>query len=265
MIFPDKALAIRLENNLAQDMLEYVTTFNQLFPDYNATYREIGGGIAICTGSQFINSAIGMGLNAPVTESDLDTLEAYFRSNQVASAIEICPFTNPNFLKLLNERHYHMSNFTTAYIHPLDTIEPPPTLNPNIIVELITDTEKDLWVQTVIDVSPDDYATDSRLAQAVTHREHTSCFLAKLDGVPVGASALSIRDGVGTFYFTATRQAYRNRGIQGAMIQARLAYAQAQGCEIAFATTIPGNHSMRNVMRAGFHVVYNRSTMIKVL
>ena len=49
------------------------------------------------------------------------------------------------------------------------------------------------------------------------------------------------------------------------MIQARLAYAQSQGCEMAFATTIPGNHSMRNVMRAGFRVVYVRCTMVKEL
>ena len=262
MIFPDKSLATRLENNLAQDMLEYVIAFNHLFPDYGATYREIGGGIAIYTG-QFIHSAIGLGLNSPISNADMETLEAYFRANQVASEIEICPFTDASFLRLLNERHYHLTDFTTAYIHPLYTIQPPPKLNPDIIVEPITNTEKDLWVQTVIDVSPDDHATDSRLAQAVTHRAHTTCFLAKLDGEPVGASALSIRDSVATFYFTATRQAYRNQGVQTAMIQARLDYAKAQDCEMAFATSIPGNHSMRNVMRAGFRVAYVRCTMVK--
>jgi len=263
MIFPDKSLATRLESNLAQDMLEYVQAFNVLFPDYPATVQKIGGGIAICTGSQFINSAIGLGLNTTISTSDLDALEAYFRDNQVDSEIEICPFTDAQFLSSLNERNYHLTSFTTAYIHALDTIQPPPNINPDIVVEPITDNQKELWMQTVCDISPDDQTTDTRLAQAVTHRAHTTCFLAQLDGESIGASALSIRDGVATFYFTATRKAYRQRGVQTAMLQARLAYAQAQDCELAFATTIPGNHSMRNVMRAGFHVAYVRCTMVK--
>lgn len=265
MLFPDKILATRLEKSLAHDMLGYVQSFNQLFPDYDATYKEIGDGVAICTGSQFINSAIGIGLDTRVSNADVEALEAYFRTNQIASEIEICPFTDPDFLNLLNDRHYRLSDFTTAYIHPLDKIQSPPNVNPDIVVDPINSTQNDIWVQTVMDISPHDETTDTRLAQTVTHREHTTCFIARLDGKAVGASALSIRDGLATFYFTATRQAYRNLGVQTAMIQARLAYAQAQGCEMAFATTIPGNHSMRNIMRAGFSIAYVRCTMHKEL
>jgi hypothetical protein len=265
MIFPDRTLAMRLENTLAQDLLGYVMAFNQLFPDYGASYLKIGGGIAIYTGSQFINSAIGLGFDTPISHANMETLEAYFRENRVDSKIDICPFTDSNFLNLLNERHYHLSHFRTAYIHPLDAILPPPTINPDIIVKPITATENDIWVQTVMDMSPDDHSKNTQLAQAVTHRQDTICFLARIAGEPVGASALSIRDGIATFYFTATRQAYRKCGVQTAMIQTRLAYAKSQGCEIAFSTTIPGNHSMRNVMRAGFRVAYVRCTMVKEL
>ncbi len=145
----------------------------------------------------------------------------------------------------------------------MSTIQSLPKLTSDIIVEPITESEKDLWVQTVTDVSPDDHPTDIRLAQVVTHRRHTTCFLAWRNGDPVGASALSIRDEVATFYFTATRQAYRNQGVQTAMIQARLKYAQAQGCTLAFATTLTGSHSMRNILRAGFRDAYVRFTMVK--
>jgi hypothetical protein len=265
MIFPDRALAIRLEKSLSHDMLEYVQSFNQLFPDYDATYKEIGDGIAICTGAQFINSAIGIGLDPRVSNADVEALEAYFRTNQVASEIEICPFTDPDFLNVLNDRHYRLTDFTTAYIHPLDKIQPPPNMTPDIVVDPINSTQNEIWVQTVMDISPHDETIDTRLAQAVTHREHTTCFIARHNGNAVGASALSIRDGIATFYFTATRQAYRSLGVQTAMIQARLAYTQVQGCELAFATTIPGNHSMRNVMRAGFRVAYVRCVMQKEL
>ena len=259
MIFPDKALATKLEKSLAQDMLSYVHAFNKLFPDIGATFVEAGGGIAIYTGDKFINTAIGMGLETPVSIAEFEELEDFFRSHQVSSHIEICPFTDVTLLHHLNRRNYHLMGFTTAYIHPLDkSLQEPPKLNRNIVVEPIDDSDKDVWVDTVMDVESGDKAIDVRLAQAVTYRQNTICFLARLDGKPVGASALSIRDGIGTFYFTATRGAYRNFGVQTAMIQARLAYAQEAGCEMAFATTNPGNQSMRNVMRAGFQVAYVR-------
>lgn len=263
MIFPDKALAIRLENSLALDMKGYVQSFNKLFPDYDASYEEIGGGIAICTGQQFINSAIGMGLDKSVSITDIEKLESFFTSHEAIPYIEICSLTDENFLNLLNARNYHLGEFVTAYTRSLDMpISEAP--NPDIVVMPITDSEKGLWADTVMDIQPDS-TVDIRLAQAVTNREYTICFLAKVNGQAAGASALSIRDGIATLYFTATRQAYRNQGIQTAMIQARLAYAQAQGCEMAFATTIPGNNSMRNVMRAGFQVAYVRCMMQKAI
>jgi GNAT superfamily N-acetyltransferase len=265
MIFPDKALATRLESSLVQFWLEGVQSFNQLFPDYDATYQDIGGGIAVCTGSQFINTAVGIGLDIPVSNADIDKLEAYFKAHNVPSHIDICSFTDIAFCNLLNERHYYLTDFITAYIHPLDKTQPLPNVNPDIIVEPINSTQNDIWMQTLMDISPHDETTDTRLAQTVTHREHTTCFLAWLDGKAVGASALSIRDGVAFFYSMATRQAYRNLGVQTAMIQTRLAYAQVQGCEMAFAATIPGDHSMRNLMRAGFSIAYVRCTMQKDL
>ncbi len=130
-------------------------------------------------------------------------------------------------------------------------------------MEIVDDANRDMWVQTAMAIYPRDSMTDTRLAQVVSNRALTTCFLAQMNGEAVGASALSIRDGIATMYFTATRYAYRNQGVQTAMIQARLDYAQAQGCEIAFSTTEPGNNSMRNLMRAGFQVAYVRCEMKK--
>lgn len=259
MIFPDKQLAIRLETSLANDMREYVEVFQILFPDHNTAFQSIAGGIAICMGAPYLNLAVGMGLTSPLSVTDIDTLHAFFQQYDVQPSIEICPFLSPRFLKLISQRGYRLAEFTTAYTHSLDNI---PAATSNIVVEPINEAQRDIWVATVMDIQAGDTSTDTRLAQSVTHRPHTTCFLATLDGTPVGASALSIRDGIATFYFTATRQAYRAQGVQTAMIQARLAYAKSLDCELAFATTIPGNNSMRNVLRAGFTVAYTRCIMI---
>jgi len=261
MIFPDKSLAIRFEHHLALDMQGYVRAFQQIFPDFETDELSIGGGVAICMGKNYLNTAVGIGISDAVTAGDIDQLEAFFQSHQTPVQIETCAFTDKSLLDQLNQRGYHVADFTTAYTHDLQDI---PTTTSEIIVTPIDDSQRDLWVRTVIDIASDDHSTDTRLAQAVTHRDKTVCFLATLEDVPVGASALSLRDEVAIFYFTATRQAYRNRGVQTAMIQARLAYAKSQGCEMVFATTNPGVQSMRNLMRAGFRVAYTRFEMEKV-
>ena len=199
-------------------------------------------------------------MDTHVTAAHLDQLESLFHEYDIPPYIEITPFTDAEFLHLMAMQNYHVRAFTTAYFHPLDTIPATPS---DIVVLPIVDAQRNIWIETVMDITADDTATSTHLATSVTYRPHTTCFLAYLDDVPVGASALSIRDNIATFYFTATRQAYRNRGVQAAMIAARLHYAKDHDCEMAFATTIPGNNSMRNIIRAGFHVAYSRCMMQK--
>ena len=263
MLFPDKLLVDRLEKNLALDMKAYVQSFNRLFPDYDAVCEEVGGGIAIYTGEQFINTTIGVGLDNATSITDLEKIEAFFSIRGLSSHIEICSLTDESFINLLNESNYRLTEFNTAYTCLLENRVAKKFDANNIRVEIVDDANRDMWVQTAMNIYQHDSMTDTRLAQAASNRELTTCFLAQMNGEAVGASALSIRDGIATLYFTATRYAYRNHGIQTAMLQTRLDYAQAQGCEIAFSTTIPGNNSMRNLMRAGFQVAYVRCEMKK--
>jgi len=263
MIFPDKVLVGRLEKNLALDMKAYVQSFNRLFPDYDAVCEEVCGGIAIYTGEQFINTTIGLGLDDAASITDLKKIETFFSIRGLSTHIEICSLTDENFIKLLKESNYRLTEFNTAYTCLLENRVAKKIDINNISVEIVDDANRDMWVQTVMDIYPRDSMTDTRLAQVASNRELTTCFLAQMNGEAVGASALSIRDGIATLYFTATRYAYRNQGVQTAMIWARLNYAQARGCEIAFSTTDPGNNSMRNLMRAGFQVAYVRCEMKK--
>jgi hypothetical protein len=57
--------------------------------------------------------------------------------------------------------------------------------------------------------------------------------------------------------------AHRRRGIQTALLSARLADAAAAGCDIAVVTTQPGSKSQQNVQRQGFDLLYTRAVLIK--
>ncbi len=72
-----------------------------------------------------------------------------------------------------------------------------------------------------------------------------------------------IRDGVALLFSASTRFQFRKRGVQTALITARLQAAAHAGCDLAMVLTTPGSASERNIQRAGFRVAYTKPTMIQ--
>jgi ribosomal protein S18 acetylase RimI-like enzyme len=56
---------------------------------------------------------------------------------------------------------------------------------------------------------------------------------------------------------------FRRRGLQTALLHARLAAAAQAGCEYAVVVTQGGSASQRNCERIGFRVAYSKVTVIK--
>jgi GNAT superfamily N-acetyltransferase len=90
-------------------------------------------------------------------------------------------------------------------------------------------------------------------------RDHSPCFLAELDGQPGAAGVLSINDGVALFAGAATVPEMRRRGLQGALLQARMRYAAEHGCDLAMMVAEAGGESQRNAERKGFRIAYTRT------
>ena len=80
-------------------------------------------------------------------------------------------------------------------------------------------------------------------------------------GQPVGSGALEVHDGVAALMAAETFTAYRHQGIHTLLLQARLAAAVEAGCDLALVHTRPGAASQRNVLRAGFQLVYTDVTL----
>ena len=88
-------------------------------------------------------------------------------------------------------------------------------------------------------------------------------YVALRDGVLAGGAGLRIADGVAQFAGAATAPAHRRRGVQTALLSARLADAAAAGCDVAVITTQPGSKSQQNVQRRGFDLLYTRAVLVK--
>jgi HJR/Mrr/RecB family endonuclease len=63
----------------------------------------------------------------------------------------------------------------------------------------------------------------------------------------------------------ATGAAHSCRGVQTALLSARLADAAVAGCDIAVITTQAAFKSQQNAQRRGFDLLYTRTVLVKQL
>jgi GNAT superfamily N-acetyltransferase len=88
-------------------------------------------------------------------------------------------------------------------------------------------------------------------------------FLASVDGEPAGAGILDVRGELGLLTSGSTRPPARGRGVQQALIDARVIAAAEAGCRWAISGSSFGNSSMRNLQRAGFSTVFVRGIWLR--
>jgi GNAT superfamily N-acetyltransferase len=88
-----------------------------------------------------------------------------------------------------------------------------------------------------------------------------AAYLAHAGDAVAGVGLMSVRNGVAYLMADGVAPAFRGRGLQRALIEARMAAAIAAGCDLAAATTIPGTLSQRNYERCGFRVMYTKLNM----
>jgi hypothetical protein len=90
-------------------------------------------------------------------------------------------------------------------------------------------------------------------------QEGWSLYLARLDGRPVAAATLYVKDRVGYLADATTDPAFRRRGLHAALLRRRMRDAAAAGVEIVFSGATPFSTSHRNMERAGMRLQFMRS------
>ncbi len=83
--------------------------------------------------------------------------------------------------------------------------------------------------------------------------------LAWVDGHVAGFASLFIHQRTAYLALAGTADAWQGRGVQQALLQARLQLAQLLGCDLVVGMTQPGGSSGRNLQRAGLGLVNTRT------
>lgn len=84
-------------------------------------------------------------------------------------------------------------------------------------------------------------------------------YLGRINGQPAAAATLYLDNGVGYLADATTNPAFRQCGLQSALLRRRICDAGAAGAGIVFSGAAPFSESHRNMVRAGMRVHFVRS------
>jgi GNAT superfamily N-acetyltransferase len=277
MILTGPELAQTLEQAEATHLSRQVAACRRLRGYQQSRVIAICGGVAAVTDPVFgrkLNHVTGLGMGAAVNADELAQLESIYAAQGLETQIDVCPHTDGSTLAVLSERGYSVNAFSNTYVHQLRPMDTYAQAHGESGIEIITD--RATVEATFVSNSVAGFSVQAvnrpavlleTLAQIALQRSDTFLFAATIDGkvaATAGMSLIETASGLlAHLYIASTLPAYRGRGIQLALLRARLTAARDAGCRLAGVTARPANTSARNTERAGFSLAYTKSTFIK--
>ena len=283
----DAALGRRIELTLGRCAAGYARAHRARFPQHGAEVLELGSlgssgssgssgadGLAVW-GSRFgapnVSRVFALGVRGPVDRDQLARAEAFYEQRESAITVTTSPWTDPSLFALL-AGEYRIAQLDNVLVRSLakdgTSVEPAVRAPPGVSIARVPRDGAVAWgalVRAGFGAEADDAhaATIDGVFDA-PESHTTSLFTASVDGVPAGGAAVTVEDGVAFFFATATVAKYRRRGVQGALVAARLAHARDRGADLALVVTAPGSASEQNLEgRCGFRVAYTQTICVK--
>jgi GNAT superfamily N-acetyltransferase len=266
--FIDIALARRVEMAEAGAARECAEAFARLRPDFPVAVENIGGGVAMFAGPDSpVTQAIGVGLNGEVTDADLERLTHFFLRRKANAAAEICPFVDMSLYERFASRGYRLLEISNVLILDAANFRAP-SMPPGVTIRAAEPGDLKLWTATVCQGFAEHFPVTHDMLDVMegfAHRRNAASLLAFVDGEVAGGGAVSAHEGVGGLFGASTLPAFRRRGVQTALLNARIAWAIERQCDLMVSIAQPGSISHRNIERFGFRVAYTRTKLIRPL
>ena len=260
----DHALASRLERAEGRANVASVEARAATDPLVGATWIELDGTLAMFDGpGSPITQTFGLGMFAAPTPEALNAIESFFSSRGADTMHETCPLGDPVLLRLLPDRGYRPIEQSTVLYQPLtSTMHFETSDDARLRVRVTSADEALLWAT----IGSRGWGSTPELAQFVLDfgriyatAAGMTCFIAEWEGEPAASGALAIHDGVAILAGASTIPEFRSRGLQTALLNARLTHGARIGCDLAMMAALPGSGSQRNAERHGFRIGYTRT------
>ena len=272
-LFCDTELARRIERAETR----FMTAANQAAQRRthgSGFLRPLAGGVASYAEPESPwNKVAGLGFGGVPPADEMAAVERAFARQGAEVSVELSNLADPAIGEMLTRRGYRLASYENVLGLPLGAGAPEPVVPPGVEVRPSGDDEFGTWLGIVLDAvaHPDTEGLpwiDDFPAQILENAERDLVaagarrYLALVDGTPAGAASMGIQDEFAQFS-AGTAPQFRRRGVQSALLAARVADAAAAGCELALVTVQPGSRSQRNVQRRGFDLLYTRATLVR--
>jgi hypothetical protein len=207
------------------------------------------------------NRIVGLGVEAPAEERQLDEIVAFYRDGGVSHfVISLSPHARPPELPgWLAARGLTRS---ATFVKAWRDVKVPSEIDTNLRIEAIGPSDAAAWA-TVERAAWGMPAAMTPWFTSSVGRPGWSHFMGFDGEVPVTAAALFVSGDVAWLGFGATVPTHRRRGGHGALLARRIRDAAALGCSLLVTesgedTAHAPNPSYHNLVEAGFRVAYRR-------
>jgi GNAT superfamily N-acetyltransferase len=258
----DKACALRIERNRARSACDYATEHRARFPEHGAEVFAVPGGVAVWGtpfGAPSITKAFALGIDGAVSEDDVARIEDFYARRGAKARLTVCPWADPSLFEALAARGYRTVDFANVLARPIAPGESFAPLPDGLAITRVGPGDVQAWGRLVRGGFEMNADTDRTTATDAVFEgsAHAALFTATVDGEPAGGGGLLLYDGIATLFAASTLPKLRRRGVQSALIAARLAHARDAGADLALSITDPGSDSQRNLeTRFDFRVGY---------
>lgn len=268
MQFIDKPFARRLEACEEVPQVLYAQVFQKTRPQLGARVEEICGGHMVFAGlGSPIGRATGTGLDRPLTADDVDEIERFYADCGAPSQVDLTPMHEPAVFELFKEREYAIAELNNVLFRPLEDGADCSSTPTGAEIRRSPADESDITGAIVESAFFPEGAPDAfrGLIAPLYQMPNALAFVATVDGKPVacGTGLVIAEHRVFALCGAGTLPGFRGRGLQTALLQARMSAALKAGCEYAVVVTQGGTTSQRNAERLGFRVAYSKVTVIK--
>ncbi|MET0552026.1 MAG: GNAT family N-acetyltransferase [Vicinamibacteria bacterium] len=275
MLFPSTSLAARIERAESQFMADCATAAAGRRPASGVFVTPLAGGFATFTSAGSpLNKVAGLGFGGPLDPAALEAVERAFAERGSHVQVEVSTLGDPEVVQTLTKRGYVLQGFENVLglALPRASAAAPPS---GIEIAESPSGELDAWVDVVVTgfatadtqgVAAQESPERDLLAGVMADMASAaglSLFVARRGGVTAGGGSLRLGGGVALLCGAATLPEHRRRGVQSALLGARLQIAADAGCDVAVVTTAPGSKSQENVQRQGFELLYARAVLVR--
>jgi GNAT superfamily N-acetyltransferase len=273
MLVTTLEMAQRLEEADILHLTRQVEVCTQMFPDQEIVAKSVGHGVAAVTLPSFgrkLNHIAGFGMSGQVSSNDIAVVENLHSKMGIDTEIDLCPHADTDVIQVLASRGYTVNGWINNYVRVITEGDLHDEEYSGIKISQITTEKLDEFPSICLvgfrDNGRPEFLLET-LARIAVSRADTLLYLATVDGKIAGSAGLALietsKGKVAHLYIDSTLPEYRGRGIQAALIRARLSDAWKAGFDLASAGTRPANVSSRNIERAGFNLAYTKTTFVK--